>query len=133
MLKSDAARDLITAIDALQRNKTFFTARVAEMVLSGYLGRPHAASSQQEVNLPSLTSREREVVQLVAEGKSTKEVASHLNLSVKTAETHRSNIMRKLNVHSVSELVLYAVRNSIIQVSVPPLGDVSPSLGEREC
>jgi DNA-binding NarL/FixJ family response regulator len=133
LLKSDAARDLITAIDALQRNKTFFTARVAEMVLSGYLGRPHAASSQQEVNLPSLTSREREVVQLVAEGKSTKEVASHLNLSVKTAETHRSNIMRKLNVHSVSELVLYAVRNSIIQVSVPPLGDVSPSLGEREC
>jgi DNA-binding NarL/FixJ family response regulator len=133
LLKSDAARDLITAIDALQRNKTFFTARVAEMVLSGYLGRPHAASSQQEVNLPSLTSREREVVQLVAEGKSTKEVASHLNLSVKTAETHRSNIMRKLNVHSVSELVLYAVRNSIIQVSVPPLGDASPSLGEREC
>jgi len=126
LLKSDAARDLITAIDALQRNKTFFTARVAEMVLSGYLGRPHAASSQQEVNLPSLTSREREVVQLVAEGKSTKEVASHLNLSVKTAETHRSNIMRKLNVHSVSELVLYAVRNSIIQVSVPPLGDASP-------
>ena len=70
------------------------------------------------MSLPGLTSREREVVQLLAEGKSTKEVACHLNLSVKTAETHRSNIMRKLGLHSVSELVLYAVRNNIVQVSV---------------
>jgi DNA-binding NarL/FixJ family response regulator len=60
------------------------------------------------------------VVQLLAEGKSTKEVASHLDLSVKTAETHRSNIMRKLKLHSVSELVLYAVRNNIIQVAIGP-------------
>ena len=61
--------------------------------------------------LPALTPREREVVQLLAEGKSTKEVASHLDLSVKTAETHRSNIMRKLKLRSVSELVLYAIKN----------------------
>ena len=67
--------------------------------------------------MPSLTPREREVVQLLAEGRATKEVACHLNLSVKTAETHRSNIMRKLGLHSVSELVLYAVRNNIIQVT----------------
>ncbi len=116
LLKSDAARDLITAVEALQNNKTFFTARVAQMVLSGYLGRTNAPS-RQEPTLPSLTSREREVVQLLAEGKSTKEVAVQLNLSVKTAETHRSNIMRKLGLHSVSELVLYAVRNNIIQVA----------------
>ena len=118
LLKSDAARDLLSAIDALQYNKTFFTARVAEMVLSGYRG-THGTSKKNL--LPALTPREREVVQLLAEGKSTKEVASHLNLSVKTAETHRSNIMRKLGLHSVSELVLYAVRNNIVQVATGAL------------
>jgi DNA-binding NarL/FixJ family response regulator len=112
-LKSDAARDLVSAIEALQYNRTFFTARVAEFVLAGYHG---THGSPKKDRLPYLTPREREVVQLLAEGKSTKEVASHLNLSVKTAETHRSNIMRKLGLHCVSELVLYAVRNNIIQI-----------------
>ena len=113
ILKSDASRDLIAAIQALQRNKTFFTSTVAELVLDSFLtGKP---GIKQEV----LTTREREVVQLVAEGKGTKEVAVALGLSVKTAETHRSNIMRKLDIHSVSELVLYAVRNHIIQVAPP--------------
>ena len=116
ILKSDAARDLVTAVEALAQNKTFFTARVADLVLSGYLNKS-SHSSKNDLNLPGLTSREREVVQLLAEGKSTKEVACHLNLSVKTAETHRSNIMRKLGLHSVSELVLYAVRNGIVQVT----------------
>ena len=120
LLKSDAARDLVSAIDALQSNKTFFTARVAEMVLSGYRGT--YGTPKKDLLLPILTSREREVVQLLAEGRSTKEVASQLDLSVKTAETHRSNIMRKLGLHSVSELVLYAVRNNIVQVAtgLPP-------------
>jgi DNA-binding NarL/FixJ family response regulator len=117
LLKSDAARDLVTAVEALAHNKTFFTARVADLVLSGYLNKTQR-STKSTVTLPGLTSREREVVQLLAEGKSTKEVACHLNLSVKTAETHRSNIMRKLGLHSVSELVLYAVRNNIVQVNV---------------
>ncbi len=117
LLKSDAARDLVTAVEALAHNKTFFTARVADLVLSGYLNRS-PRSNKSDVSLPGLTSREREVVQLLAEGKSTKEVACHLNLSVKTAETHRSNVMRKLGLHSVSELVLYAVRNGIVQVTV---------------
>jgi DNA-binding CsgD family transcriptional regulator len=67
-----------------------------------------------------LTAREREVVHLLAEGKSTREVAEVLGLSVKTAETHRSNVMRKLDLHSVSELVLYAVRNNLVQLK---LGD----------
>jgi len=118
VLKSDAARDLVTAVEALQSNKTFFTSRVAEMVLGGFLGR-NRPTADGEVTLPSLTPREREIVQLLAEGKSSKEVASHLNLSVKTAETHRSNIMRKLNLHSVSGLVLYAVRNNMVQVATP--------------
>src|SRR6266436_6478706 len=119
VLKSDAARDLVSAVEALQSNKTFFTSRVAEMVLGGFLGRTRTASDG-EVALPSLTPREREIVQLLAEGKSTKEVASHLDLSVKTAETHRSNIMRKLNLHSVGSLVLYAVRNNMVQVAIGP-------------
>jgi DNA-binding NarL/FixJ family response regulator len=126
LLKSDAARDLITAVEALRHNRTFFTDRVAKMVLASYLGKAHV-SSRHEPTLPRLTAREREVVQLLAEGRSTKEVAGQLNLSVKTAETHRSNIMRKLGLHSVSELVLYAVRNNIIQVTV---GLPSPSQEE---
>jgi DNA-binding NarL/FixJ family response regulator len=124
LLKSDAARDLVSAIDALQYNKTFFTARVAEMVLSGYRG--ISGAPKKDLLLPNLTAREREVVQLLAEGRSTKEVACQLDLSVKTAETHRSNIMRKLGLHSVSELVLYAVRNNIIQVASNALTPIEP-------
>jgi DNA-binding NarL/FixJ family response regulator len=122
VLKSDAARDLVSAVEALQSNKTFFTSRVSDMVLGGFLGRNRPASDGG-VKLPNLTPREREIVQLLAEGKSTKEVACHLDLSVKTAETHRSNIMRKLDLHSVSGLVLYAVRNNMVQVpAAPPIG-----------
>jgi DNA-binding NarL/FixJ family response regulator len=116
--KADAVRDLVIAVEALQNNRTFFTPRAARIVLAGYLGREHPSSRQRM--LPTLTPREREIAQLLAEGKSTKEVATHLSLSVKTAETHRSNLMRKLGLHSVSELVLYAVRNNIIQVSSAP-------------
>lgn len=133
LLKSDAARDLVTAVEALADNKTFFTARVSDLVLSGYLNQtPRSTRSQ---SLPGLTSREREIVQLLAEGKSSKEVAGCLNLSVKTAETHRSNIMRKLGLHSVSELVLYAVRNNIVQVtvSIPYLPTDAPSSVQDDC
>jgi DNA-binding NarL/FixJ family response regulator len=114
LLKSDASRDLVRAVEELLRNKTFFTSKVAQLVLDTFLRRRPRADETGAANI--LTPREREVVQLLAEGKSTKEVASALNLSVKTAETHRSNIMRKLDIHSVSELVLYAVRNNIVQV-----------------
>jgi DNA-binding NarL/FixJ family response regulator len=120
ILKSDAARDLVAAVDALQRHRTFFTSRVAELVLDGYLT-GKSPSPEQVLSHDRLTKREREVVQLLAEGKSTKEVASVLGMSVKTAETHRANIMSKLNLHSVSQLVLYAVRNSLVQVS-PSVG-----------
>jgi DNA-binding NarL/FixJ family response regulator len=115
LLKSDAARDLVSAVDALRQEKTYFTSKVASMVLNGFLDRGSGAGLEPSVS--PLTSREREVVQLLAEGKSTKEVACVLNLSVKTAETHRSNIMRKLELHSVSALVLYAVRNNIVHVA----------------
>jgi DNA-binding NarL/FixJ family response regulator len=122
LLKSDAARDLVAAVEALRRDKTYFTSKVAAMVLEGYLkngtpGTPQPAAPSRT----RLTPREREIVQLLAEGKSTKEVAVALGLSVKTAETHRSNIMRKLELHSVSDLVLYAVRNNIVHVVQPSI------------
>jgi len=114
LLKSDAGRDLVSAIDALRRNKTFFTPKVSQMVLDGYLDKnPKENQIDNEESL-RLTSRQREIVQLLAEGKSSKDVAAVLGLSVKTAETHRANIMRKLDCHSVTELVRYAIRNHII-------------------
>jgi DNA-binding NarL/FixJ family response regulator len=116
VLKSDAARDLLDAVDALEHNRTFFTRRVAEMILGAYRN----PDAEQEPAQPIVSSREREIVQLLAEGKSSKEVASFLNLSVSTVETHRSNIMRKLGIHSLSELVLYAIRNNIVHVQVGP-------------
>lgn len=112
LLKSDAGRDLVSAVEALQRHGTFFTSKVAEFVLEGYLN-PHRAGPHCRNRL---TPREREVVQLLAEGKTSKEVAVALNLSVKTTETHRTNIMRKLDLHSVADLTIYAVRNEIVQI-----------------
>jgi DNA-binding NarL/FixJ family response regulator len=114
LLKTDAARDLVSAIQALQRRTTFFTSSVAEMVLNGFLD---GRGDTRKISKERLTPREREVVQLLAEGKSSKEVAVVLNLSVKTAETHRTNVMRKLDLHSVADLVRYAVRNKLVQVA----------------
>ncbi|HZC24066.1 MAG TPA: response regulator transcription factor [Candidatus Binatia bacterium] len=120
LLKSDAGRDLVAAVEALQLQRTFFTTRVSQMVLDGYLDRQTrnvgSIRTEDERTENSLTSREREVIQLLAEGKTSKEVAVTLNLSVKTAETHRTNLMRKLGLHSVADLTRYAVRNGIVQV-----------------
>jgi DNA-binding NarL/FixJ family response regulator len=115
LLKSDASRDLVTAVEAIRRNKTYFTARVAQIVLDGYLDKKQRSTPATDSPASRLTPRQREIVQLLAEGKSSKEVAVALGLSVKTAETHRANIMRRLECHSVSELVRYAIRNNIIE------------------
>lgn len=115
LLKSDAARDLVTATEALSRRKTYFTSRVTTMLLQGYLN-GSTAEKPVMAECKRLTHREREVVQLIAEGKSNKEVAVTLGLSIKTVETHRSNILHKLELHSTTELVMYAVRNNIVQV-----------------
>jgi DNA-binding NarL/FixJ family response regulator len=114
IMKSDADKDLVTAVEALANHRSFFTARAADMLLDGFR-RPNVDLDAQALIRSRLTSREREIVQLLAEGKSSKEVAVSLGISVKTAETHRANIMRKLELHSVSELVRYAVRNQIIE------------------
>ena len=113
IMKSDADKDLVSAVEALANHRSFFTSRAADLLLDGF--RPNAAPHLRASLRSRLTSREREVVQLLAEGKSSKEVAVALGISVKTAETHRANIMRKLELHSVSELVRYAVRNQIIE------------------
>jgi DNA-binding NarL/FixJ family response regulator len=127
VLKSDAARDLVSAIEALERGQMFFTPRVNEMVLAGFLEKGAVSVHGSSPRFPTLTPREREVIQLLAEGKSSKEVAALLSLSTKTAETHRSNIMRKLGFHSIRDLVLYAVKNNIIQVQ--NTGD-EPAVGQ---
>src|SRR5438270_10959043 len=102
VLKSDAARDLVFAVEALAHDKTYFTSKVSTIVLDGYL-RGGMAANEVMVGHERLTAREREIIQLIAEGKSSKEITVALCLSVKTAETHRSNIMRKLDLHSDSE------------------------------
>ena len=114
LFKSDAGRDLVAAVDAVLSGKFYFTSKVGEKVLKGYQAGQTSSAKEVEVQ-NDLTPREREIVQLLAEGKSSKEVATTLNLSVNTAETHRANIMRKLNLHSISELVRYAIRNNITQ------------------
>jgi DNA-binding NarL/FixJ family response regulator len=113
VLKSDAGRELLAAIDALCQNKTFFTTRVSEMVLEGYL--KGGTADQARDALSTLTGREREIVQLLAGGKSNKEAADLLGISVKTVETHRAHMMAKLNLHSMSDLVRYAIRNQLVE------------------
>lgn len=115
LLKSEAAREFMAALEALQHNAYYFRPR------GGVEWHNPARSGRQTPKRNTLTRRERQVIQLLAEGKSTKEVARLLELSVKTAETHRSNIMGKLGLHSVSELVLYAVRNQIVQAITPAI------------
>lgn len=114
VLKSDAGRDLVAAIQALSQHKAFFTSSVAKIVLEGY--RKKGSQGEPSGDPHSLLSpREREIVQFLAEGNTNKEVATKLNISVKTVETHRANIMLKLNLHSIGELIRYAIRNEIVQ------------------
>jgi DNA-binding NarL/FixJ family response regulator len=110
VLKSDADENLIAAVDNLRRHKPFLTSTVTEFVLDDYL-RPGDSTQDDFV----VTAREREIIQLVAEGQSSKEAAATLGISVKTIEAHRANIMRKLRLRSVSDLVRYAIRNQIVQ------------------
>jgi DNA-binding NarL/FixJ family response regulator len=108
MLKSDAGGALVNAIQSLADQKPYFTSKISALVLKGYL-------NPKIREISTLTPREREVVQMVAEGKSTKEVAEKLKISAKTADTHRTNVMRKLKLHSVSELVRFAIRNKLVE------------------
>ncbi len=112
LLKSDAALQLVPAVESLAQRKPFFAGRISEVLLEGFLN-PDRGKTTPE-NADRLTSREREIVQLLAEGNSNKEIARGLALSVKTVETHRAAIMRKLDVHSLADLVRFAIRNQIV-------------------
>ena len=114
VLKSDAGRDLVAAVDALRQHKLFFTSKVASMVLAEYLKTKREGRNGLSSSSSLLSPREREIVQLLAEGKTNKEVAVTLNISVKTAETHRHHIMQKLELRSIADLVHYAIRNHIV-------------------
>ena len=112
VLKSDANSKLVDAVATLSEHKPYLTPAVAEFVLGSYT---EGAQQNQDSSEHRLTAREREIVQLLAEGKSNKEVAAALGIAVKTAEAHRANIMRKLNLRSLGELVRYAIRNKMVQ------------------
>ena len=112
VLKEAPEADLVTAIRLVSAGKSFFSPAVSRMLVEDYVRRLQDKDIEDSYDL--LTAREREILQLVAEGKSNKDVANMLNLSVYTVETHRSNILEKLNLHSVPELILYAVRKGVI-------------------
>lgn len=113
VVKTDCDVDLVRAVEALGNHKPFFNTFATEMLLGGY-GQEKPTEVPKAFTGERLTPREREIVQLLAEGRTSKEIAALLKISSKTAETHRANIMRKLQFHSVGEVVRYALRNQII-------------------
>lgn len=115
LLKSDAARSVVAAVEALASHQPYFNWKVSETILDGFLRSFSAAPTESTPGDP-LTLREREIVQLLAEGLSNKEVATRLDISIKTVETHRSTVMRKLDAHSVVDLVRYALRNNLASI-----------------
>jgi DNA-binding NarL/FixJ family response regulator len=112
VLKSDADRDLLEAVEAVARKRHFFTRRLSELVLGGYLA--GSAASDKKSKVTPLTERECEVVRLLADGMSSKEAATRLQISIRTVESHRINISRKLGFNSIAKLVHYAVRHGIV-------------------
>jgi DNA-binding NarL/FixJ family response regulator len=114
MLKTDTGRLLVAAVEALAQRKPFFTGKVSELVLGGFLD-PDRAARATSGEAGRLSPREREIAQLLAEARTNKDIAATLGVSVKTIDAHRANIMRKLNLHSVTELVRYAIREKLIE------------------
>lgn len=112
LLKDSAEGDLIEAIKAVHQGKTFFSPEITKMLVEDYVREIRTRGAEDSYDL--LTSREREILQLVAERRSNKEIAQALNLSPYTVETHRRNLQEKLNLHSLAELILYAVRKGVI-------------------
>jgi DNA-binding NarL/FixJ family response regulator len=112
LLKDSAEADLIRAVRAVHEGKSFFSPAVSRVLLEDYVRQMRQKGAEDSYEL--LTNREREVLQLIAEGKANKEISALLNLSLHTVETHRTHILQKLNLHSVPELILYAVRKGMI-------------------
>lgn len=114
LLKTDASRQLVAAIESLLQHKPYLTGSASEVLVAGFLDSGQARIADG-LSAARLTERETEVAQLLAEGKTSKEAAVILGVSASTVEAHRANIMRKLNLHSIADLVRYAIRNRIIQ------------------
>jgi DNA-binding NarL/FixJ family response regulator len=114
LLKSDATRQLIPAVESVSRHMPYFSGRVSAVVLDGFL-KGRGSAEPVALGAERLTSREREIVQLLAEGNSNKAIATRLDLSVKTVETHRAAIMRKLELSSLADLIRFAIRNHIVE------------------
>jgi DNA-binding NarL/FixJ family response regulator len=112
LLKDSSESDVMNAVRAVNAGKAYFSPEISRMMADDYLRQMQQRGVEDSYEL--LTSREREILQMLAEGKSNKDVANLLNLSLHTVETHRSNILQKLNLHSVPELILYAVRKGIV-------------------
>jgi two-component system, NarL family, response regulator NreC len=112
LLKDSAEADLLAAVRALTEGKSFFSPAISKILVEDYMRQLESRGAEDTYDL--LTNREREILQLLAEGRTNKEVANMLNLSLYTVETHRTHILQKLNLHSVPELILYAVRKGII-------------------
>jgi DNA-binding NarL/FixJ family response regulator len=112
LLKDSAEADLLAAVRALTEGKSFFSPAISKILVEDYMRQLESRGAEDTYEL--LTNREREILQLLAEGRTNKEVAGMLNLSLYTVETHRTHILQKLNLHSVPELILYAVRKGII-------------------
>ena len=112
LLKESAESDLIAAIRAVHQGKAFFSPAISKLLVEDYIRMLRDKNIEDSYDL--LSPREREILQLVAEGKSNKDIAGILNVSPYTVETHRANILQKLNLHSVPELILYAVRKGVI-------------------
>ena len=112
LLKDSAEADLLAAVRALTEGKSFFSPAISKILVEDYMRQLESRGAEDTYEL--LTNREREILQLLAEGRTNKEVANMLNLSLYTVETHRMHILQKLNMHSVPELILYAVRKGII-------------------
>jgi DNA-binding NarL/FixJ family response regulator len=112
ILKDSAEADLVSAVRAVAEGKSFFSPKVSKILLEDYMRKLRKTGAEDSYDL--LSAREREILQLVAEGKSSKEIANLLNLSVYTVETHRGNLMQKLNLRGIPELILYAVRKGIV-------------------
>jgi DNA-binding NarL/FixJ family response regulator len=112
LLKDSAEQDLIQAVTTVHEGKAFFSPAISKMLVEDYVRQMREQKVEDSYDL--LTARERQVLQLLAEGRSNKEVAGLLDLSLHTVETHRGNIMQKLNLHSGAELILYAIRKGVI-------------------
>ena len=112
LLKDSEDLDLIKAVKAIRAGGSFFSPPVSKLVLSGYLG--DKGEGELESSVTRLTDREREVLQLIAEGKTNKDVAHSLSVSVNTVETHRKHIMEKLDLHNTAELVRFAIRTKMV-------------------